>query len=438
MVPLILAPIAWGILVNSEPQFWSGQSFVRRVSIVIAFLISLFALAAIIRFGVDTPVYETWLVIPAWERYATGGDWLKDLFYNFWGHSIPIPVAIMLAVGDATNHHLKLQMYLTWAIAAGAFFWIFIRFVPSPAIILAAVAIAFTVRGAEVWLNSFNLLWPLSMGLAVGAGLCLVGALNRRLFVLGAILSLTAVLTMSQGIVVPVAGAVVLAVRSIRASEARPYLMAWCVVVVIGLAIFVWLRPSGAASASGLFAALTLEKPLQFLRLLSQSLLDPARASVGFVLLSLFLGAFIVCFLKRLENEPYVLFWTFTFAYVAGTCFLIAIGRGVPQARYLLVSWPVVPAVLSLWWFAASSRRFRGIVDGIAVCTAVVFLYGSVNFWRTLDGWSGSIQAASKLIQADPQSVPPLDWPGALRDGSGATETGIEIMRRMKVNAFDR
>lgn len=84
-------------------------------------------------------------------------------------------------------------------LTAAAAFAAMARLAPSPFLVVAIASAFFTTRAAEVWVNSWNLISPMSLLQAAAIGWLLTGALTWRSSLGAIVIAVLCVLNGGQG-----------------------------------------------------------------------------------------------------------------------------------------------------------------------------------------------------------------------------------------------
>lgn len=126
----------------------------------------------VFRFAVDLPLVDQWSVIYDIERYLTGQWTWTDLLRSHNGHRLLVPRLILIPLAALTGWNTRVEMSLSWFIAAGMF-GMYIA-VARPAFgrlgRWAAVVTAAIVSAAHFSANQYeNWLWGLQMHVVLAA-----------------------------------------------------------------------------------------------------------------------------------------------------------------------------------------------------------------------------------------------------------------------------
>lgn len=409
----------------------------RPVPLLAAAVPAAVTLAFILVYGKAYPVWETWHFIPAWEALLTGGNWFAELMKSRWGHIHFIPNAVNLFVGYLTNYNMMADLLVLW-VTAVATVLVFMRFMPPNPLLIAAAATAFfSMRVAEVWLNGWNLMIPLSVFLAGLMAWLLSGQLTTARVAAALLLSLLAVLTAGQGVASVAAGFIVLAFRAIWERPARFAVIGWLIGSAGVLLFFSSLRPE----SSGVLNNLGVMTVASALALLGHVVLYRGSILTGAALVLLGLIALALATRRGEALDRRVLFWLFIALNVLGVCGLVGLarsGEGYPvHNRYLLLNTPfliAVASVLVMCW--PSSRPWRVLSSAALAIWLASAAMMSYKFAARVNGWSRRPADLERQALANPQSLTPDQFMGLASTDRDLVKNGLATMRRLQVNIF--
>jgi hypothetical protein len=415
----------------------TGQGITRVTTLLAAAIPAAVTLGFVLLYGKSYPVWETWYFIPVWEAFLIGGNWIAGLMESRWGHIHLLPNAINLFVGYLSNFNMMADLIVLWVTAILAFL-IFLRFLPPNPLLIAAAATAFfSMRVAEVWLNGWDLMFPLSVLLASVMAWMLSGPITVARTVGALVIGLAAVLTAGQGVACIVAGTSVLIFRSVWEPKARLMVVLWIAGSALILVAFTSLRPdsSGVLNNLGVMTLASMLALLGNLIVPFESLL--AGATVVFVTVV----AMVWVMAARKALHPSVLFWFFMAVNVFGVCGLVALARsgdGFPlHARYIQLNTPLligVAGVLTLLW--PSSHLWRAAGSAALIVWLVSAGVMSVKFAKMINGWDAHPAALRDMTMRIPLAVTPGQFIGVAASDPHLVARGLETMKRLGVNMF--
>lgn len=389
-------------------------------------------LAFAIRIVKPYPIWETWHLIPLWDEFANGGPWLRGLFADRWGHVVVIPNAINILVGYLTNYSMRVDVVVTWLAGVVAFLLLLLRIPHSSFLVAAIAATFFGLRAFEVWLSSWNLMWPLAVVFAVAIGLAFSGPLTPARMLGAALVATAGMLTLGVGLPALAAPLVVLSWRSIRESKARWLLAIWPIVVV-GLAYaFRTLRDG----SPGLRSVLSAD-PVAFFRLASFAVWPTPNEVVGLVLIGALLA--LLAWNATLPDDPLFRFWLFVAAFVLATIVLMSIIRPLAYSRYLVVFCLLPICTLVLLKRLSDAKPYLRMVFYPAVAALFAFnVYQSYAWAQQIVAWEPISAPTVRIATSNPDALSPKDFEGIGGVDAVTVASGLATMKRLRVNIFSR
>ena len=374
------------------------------------------------------PLWETWYFVPAWDHFANGGPWIADLFADRWGHTSAVSTAVNLLLGWLTRYNMKVDAAGIWLTQAAALVLILFRSPRSGLLAVGLVVCFMTARASEVWLNSWDLILPMTLleAAAIGVLLSAPQLTVFRLVAAAAIASLS-LITFAAGAAALAAAIVLLAWRSVRETIARFALVAWTAFTLAAIMLF--LMTKGYVFRFG--GVLTVD-PSVPLRLAGFSLADPASVAVG---IALILSALVLLAFLRPDDEV-GRFWLYMLAFVAIFIVLLTFARPEPQSRYLVLL-AVLPAFVAMSLVRLARGRKAAIAARLLVGAWLAFTANqSIQYGRLVVGWQTATEHLDEMVRRDPGSLTARDFVGIVAtDDAGVTEA-LAIMKRLRVNIF--
>ena len=397
-------------------------------------LFPLLMLAFIIGYTKPYPIWETWYFIDVWRQFADGGHWFHSLFIERWGHIHAIPNFVNLIVGSVSCHSMLADAVIAWAVTVAALF-VIARQLPRNVLIALGIGSAlFTTRLAEIWLNSWDLMWGLSLLQAASIGTCLARPTPRS-FVVALAVGATAILTAGQGVAIVAAGLVPLALHAVLQRRAAAYLLIWAAFSFACLRIF----ESLAGSQTPVSRLLELD-PQNVFGLLGLAL-GPGTLFVNLMLIAA--GLAIGYGLRglrfqRLSREDR--FWIYMVSMLLGLVMLLAVNRpGQFLSRYLMFLW-IAPAAVVYLIYRCSAGRLAGQAIWSLVCAAWIALnsWASYNFHSTVAGWEPLSRPTVALSRNDPDAVTAEMLQGIAASDVALVAKGLSTMKGMRTNIYCR
>ncbi|MBC7942583.1 MAG: hypothetical protein H7Z19_23000 [Chitinophagaceae bacterium] len=407
----------------------------RKAALLAAYLVfPLSTLVFLVAYIKPYPVWETWTFIDVWAQFARGEGWLRSLFVTRWGHIHALPNFITLLVGSVSCHSQMPEAIASWAMALAALFVIARQLPPQVLIALGVSSALFTVRLAEVWLNSWNLMWSLSLMQAALIGTCLTRPSWRSLG-LAAGIGATSILTAGQGVAIVAAGTVPLLMHALRDRRAVPLVLVWVAFVIGCVVSFALLSGSGARAGA---AQLISFDAKNVLALLAYALGEGESYLLAFVIVaSLCIGYALRGFsLSQLTKAD--LFWVYMGSLLLCFVLLLTLTRpGHLLARYLTLLW-IAPTVVVYFMYRSSEGKPAARAVVLAVCVGWVALNGwnGYAFGLLVDGWEPLSRDLVALSKSDPLRVQAEMLKGVSSNDVPLMARGLTTMRELSVNIY--
>ncbi|MFM6455014.1 MAG: hypothetical protein ACKPH7_24790 [Planktothrix sp.] len=358
----------------------------------------------IIRFGVNVPFYDQWVLPALFEKTATGTLAFKDLFELHNNHRILFPRLIFIGLGFISNWNIKLELFFSLGLAILTFILLykisaktsknknyFFHFTN-----LLTALIFFSLAQSENWLWGFQIaLFLINFCVILSCWIFTQEEVKPKTkLLIAAIPCLIASFSSAQGLMSWLALIPCVWMGTTKSNSRKKYLVLWFILFLISSLVYsigytqdpktIDLEP-----LERLFTAVYF-----FLNLIAAPLTNSYDFSrwMGLIIILNFIGLGYYCFISR-KSQEYLIkscsSWVSLGIFSILCSILITLGRydygsnyAIDASRYTTHSLLLIIAVIQLWFivlnqFTSLSFNYHpkliySFISGILVCLIAV------------------------------------------------------------------
>lgn len=363
----------------------------RAVLYALVFLPAAFGFVYVALYGVNVPYFDTWTMVPLFEKLHEGQLTLSDLFEQFNEHRILVPRIVVLLLGSATAFNDVAVMYLTQISLLATLVVLLLAFrrtvSRSPLLFLPVPFLIFSLGQSWNMLQSFQIALVFAQTFGVLAFYLLYLCRDRRgrwPACSGAVGSgIIASFSAAPGILVWPVGLVQLLLLPIDKATKTRLAGAWGISGAVGLSLyFVGYETSGGRSS-----LYVLDHPLEAAEFLARMLggslfwqknLESWQENIPYVT-----GIFLTCLalmgslsVLRRQRLGECSFWMalvlFSFLVLAATALARGAGEEALNPKYVTYSVLAVAGVYAILVRLLSENRTPLISTPLVTLTALV------------------------------------------------------------------
>ena len=358
----------------------------------------------IIRFGVNVPFYDQWVLPALFEKTATGTLAFKDLFELHNNHRILFPRLIFIGLGFISNWNIKLELFFSLGLAILTFILLykisaktsknqnyFFHFTN-----LLTALIFFSLAQSENWLWGFQIaLFLINFCVILSCFIFIQEEVKpRNKLLIAAIPCLIASFSSAQGLMSWLALIPCVWIGTTKSNSRKKYLVLWFILFLISSLVY----SIGYTQDPKTINLEPLERLFTAVYFFLNLLAAPLTSSYGFsrwmglIIIFNFIGLGYYCFISRKSQEDLIKSCSpwFSIGIFSILCsILITLGRydygsnyAIDASRYTTHSLLLIIAVIQLWFivlnqFTSLSFNYHpkliySFISGILVCLIAV------------------------------------------------------------------
>ncbi|MFM6197224.1 MAG: hypothetical protein ACKPEN_22440 [Planktothrix sp.] len=354
----------------------------------------------IIRFGVNVPFYDQWVLPALFEKTATGTLAFKDLFELHNNHRILFPRLIFIGLGFISNWNIKLELLFSLGLAILTFILLyrisaktsknqnyFFYFTN-----LLTALIFFSLAQSENWLWGFQIaLFLINFCVILSCWIFTQEEVKPKTkLLIAAIPCLIASFSSAQGLMSWLALIPSVWMGTTKSNSRKKYLILWFILFLISSLVY----SIGYTQDPKTINLEPLERLLTavyfFLNLIAAPLTSSYYFSrwIGLIIVLNFIGLGYYCFISRKSQEDLIKSCSpwFSIGIFSILCsILITLGRydygsnyAIDTSRYTTHSLLLIIAVIQLWFIVLNKssllkhtyhpKLIYSFISGILVC----------------------------------------------------------------------
>lgn len=358
----------------------------------------------IIRFGVNVPFYDQWVLPALFEKTATGTLAFKDLFELHNNHRILFPRLIFIGLGFISNWNIKLELFFSLGLAILTFILLykisaktsknqnyFFHFTN-----LLTALIFFSLAQSENWLWGFQIaLFLINFCVILSCWIFTQEELKPKTkLLIAAIPCLIASFSSAQGLMSWLALIPSVWMGTIKSNSRKKYLVLWLILFLISSLVY----SIGYTQEPKTINLEPLERLFTAVYFFLNLIAAPLTSSYGFsrwmglIIIFNFIGLGYYCFISRKSQKNLIKSCSpwFSIGIFSILCsILITLGRydygsnyAIDASRYTTHSLLLIIAVIQLWFivlnqFTSLSFNYHpkliySFISGILVCLIAV------------------------------------------------------------------
>ncbi len=210
------------------------------------------------RFAVNVPFWDEWLFVPLLRTFRQHGDWLPLAWDALNEHRMLFPKLLFLALSQASNWNVVIEMYLSWLMAVGSLLGLGLLYIKTSSRSLwRFVPVAWLIFSLGQY---ENILYGMQMAfylyaLAIIWAVYFLSVKSYRSIILAAGCGIVASLSFSSGLLIWPVGLLCLA--AIRAGKKQMLIWGILGIIVIAIYFFGYVAPPHPTGSTTLSQLLT-------------------------------------------------------------------------------------------------------------------------------------------------------------------------------------